>query len=122
MNRKTLAALELEMRAAVSRGEAPTLVGDYAAQALALARAYLDTHGECDADQPSATETGAKRYGGSTTPVAGAETTARGTPQAHNINGHVFIDGAGIDFPYTNCDKCGIQFGARYTRACEVVK
>jgi hypothetical protein len=113
----------------IARGEQP-----YDFQ-LGLALLALD---RIEADQPAATETcaeiakrispidgkpiGAKRYGGSTTPVAGAETPARGTPQAHNINGHVFIDGAGIDFPYTNCDKCGIQFGARYTRACEVGK
>lgn len=32
-------------------------------------------------------------------------------------NGHRFLH----TYP-TNCDKCGIQFGARFTRACEVVK
>lgn len=46
------------------------------------------------------------------------ETVPQGAPPGQlKVNGHVFEPHAPL-----NCDKCGLQFGARFTRACEVTK
>lgn len=35
-----------------------------------------------------------------------------------HANGHMFTSPTHEGLAYTNCDKCGEQYGARYTRAC----
>lgn len=52
---------------------------------------------------------------------AETETRPHDLYEAH-VNGHVYKAPTYTDVEFSNCDNCGEQFGARWTRLCPVVK